>query len=295
MIVVTTPTGKIGSQLVARLLDADEAVRVIVRDPSRLSPAVRHHVDVIVGSQQQPEVVNEAFAGADAVFWLVPADPRSPSVEAAYVDFSRPAVEAMARHGVRHVVGISALGRGLAVAEHAGNVTATLALDDLIAQSGVHYRALTNATFMDNIARSVGSIKADGTFGTPIAGDRRMPTVATRDIAATAARLLLNRDWTGFAEVPQLGPEDLTFQEQAAIISDVLGRPVRYQQTSTDELKSGLLAYGWSEAMAQAMVDMLVAGDNGLNEGVRRTPENTTPTTFRQWCQEVLKPAVDAA
>ena len=25
-----------------------------------------------------------------------------------------------------------------------------------------------------------------------------------------------------------------------------------------------------------------------------RTPESTTPTTFRQWCEEVLKPAVAA-
>jgi hypothetical protein len=40
------------------------------------------------------------------------------------------------------------------------------------------------------------------------------------------------------------------------------------------------------------MVDMMRAKDEGLDEGVPRTPETTSPTTFRQWCAEVLKPAV---
>jgi hypothetical protein len=47
-----------------------------------------------------------------------------------------------------------------------------------------------------------------------------------------------------------------------------------------------------SDAMAQAMPDMAVAKDNGLDNAVIRTAKSSTPTTFRQWCEEVLKPAV---
>jgi len=47
-----------------------------------------------------------------------------------------------------------------------------------------------------------------------------------------------------------------------------------------------------SDAMAQGMLDMAIAKDNGIDNAVTRTPESTTPTTFRQWCQEVLWPAV---
>jgi hypothetical protein len=47
-----------------------------------------------------------------------------------------------------------------------------------------------------------------------------------------------------------------------------------------------------SEAMAQGMADMATAKNNGLDNAEPRTPESTTPTTFRQWCEEVLKPAV---
>jgi hypothetical protein len=55
-----------------------------------------------------------------------------------------------------------------------------------------------------------------------------------------------------------------------------------------------MLANGMSEAMAQAMTDMMEAKGLGLDNAEPRTPESTTPTTFRQWCEEVLKPAVRA-
>ena len=50
MIVITTPTGLIGHQVLERVLEADEPVRVIVRDPSRLPPQALERVEVIEGS-----------------------------------------------------------------------------------------------------------------------------------------------------------------------------------------------------------------------------------------------------
>jgi hypothetical protein len=44
--------------------------------------------------------------------------------------------------------------------------------------------------------------------------------------------------------------------------------------------------------MAQGMTDMAWAKNEGLDNAVARTPGNSTPTSFRQWCEEVLKPAV---
>src|SRR5665213_1166211 len=88
MIVVTAPTGKIGSQVLSNLLQQDEDVRVIVRDASRLTADVRDRVDVVVGSHRDSDVVDRAFEGADSLFWLVPADRTARSVYDAYVSFS---------------------------------------------------------------------------------------------------------------------------------------------------------------------------------------------------------------
>jgi len=292
MIVITAPTGLIGHQVLDNVLGSGEPVRVIVRDPSRLPAQARERVEVVPGSHGDTDVVDQAFAGADAVFWLVPPDPHADSVEAAYVEFTRPACDAFKRHEVGRVVGISALGRGTAVAGHAGLVTASLAMDDLIASSDVSYRALTMPSFMDNLLRQVAPIRNRGVFSTPISGDRRLPTCATRDIAAVAARLLLDDSWRGPGHVAVLGPEDLSFNDIAQIMSEVLDQPVRYQQIPAEALKNRLTGAGMSEAMAQATVDMMVAKDQGLDNAEPRTLESATPTSFRQWCEEVLKPAV---
>jgi uncharacterized protein YbjT (DUF2867 family) len=292
MIVITTPAGQIGRQVLGNLLQSGEQLRVIARDPSQLPAEVREDLDIVEGSHGDAAVADKAFAGADAVLWVTPADRRAPSVEAAFAGFTRPAAEAFNRHGVGRVVGVSMLGRGTPWAAQAGFVTGSLAMDDLIAASGVAYRALTNPYFMEDTARQAESIKDKGLFTSPIAGDRKRPTVATRDIAAAASRLLLDASWSGVEEVPLLGPEDLSYNDMAEIMSQVLGKDVRLQQITFEAYKDRFTRLGTSDTMAQGYTDMAWAKNEGLDNGVQRTPENSTPTSFRQWCEEVLKPTV---
>jgi uncharacterized protein YbjT (DUF2867 family) len=94
MIVITTPTPQIGSQVLANLLDTDEDLRVIARDPSSLRGHALDRLEVIEGSLSDATVVEEAFVGASAAFSLAPPDPRACWVEAALVGFTRPAAAA---------------------------------------------------------------------------------------------------------------------------------------------------------------------------------------------------------
>lgn len=292
MIVVTAPTGNIGRRVLSDLLEAGASVRVIARDASKLPQAVRERVEVVEGSHGDASVIDRAFLGAESLFWLAPPNPASQTVDEAYVGFAQPAADALRRHGVRRVVDISALGRGTPWADKAGLVTASLRMDDLIASAGVAFRAVVCPSFMDNIARQAAPIREKGAFFLPFDGDRKMPVAATRDIAAVAARLLLDTRWTGSGHAAVLGPEDLSFNDMAAIISEVLGRPVRYQQISFDAYKAGFVERGMSIAMAQGMTDMAWAKNEGLDNAEARTPQNTTPTSFRQWCEQALKPTV---
>ncbi|WP_329500806.1 NAD(P)H-binding protein [Kitasatospora herbaricolor] len=295
MIVITAPTGNIGRHLLSLLLEsapaAGEELRVIVRDPARLPDAARGRVEVVTGSHGDAEVLDRAFEGADAVFWLVPPD-ASLAPQDAWTGFTRPAVRALAVHGVGHVVGVSALGRGTPLAARAGLVTASLAMDDLIAGAGVAYRALANPSFFENLLEEADSIREKGVFTDVVEPDRRAPFVAVADIAAAAARLLLDRSWTGAADVPVLGPQDLSPNEVARIMTEQLGRPVRYERRPLDEMYSTLVGYGLNEEFVQGIVDMKRAKDEGLDAGVTRTPDTGSPTGFEQWCARTLKPAV---
>jgi uncharacterized protein YbjT (DUF2867 family) len=302
MIVVTTPTGAIGRQVLEHLLDSingnnsSERIRVIARDPARLAPGTRDRVEVVQGSQDDPDVVDRAFAGADTVFWVVPPNFQAPTVEAGYLDFTRPACHAIQRRGVTRVVSVSALGRGVnANGGNFGVVSASLAKDDMIAATGVHFRALALPSFMDNILRQKESIASQGVFRLAITADLKLPTCCTRDIAAAAAPLLLDASWSGQDNVPVLGPEDLSFNDMARIMSEVLGKPVRYQEIPVESYKAFLIAQGASQNFAQAMADMIVAKNEGLDKAEPRTPRSSSPTSFRQWCEEVLMPAIAGA
>lgn len=287
MIVVTAPTSNIGRRLVGRLLDHGEKLRVIARDPAKLPTEVSDRVEVIEGSHGDGEVLDRALAGAASVFWLVPADPGSSSIDEAFVGFTRPGAEAISRHGVARVVVITALGRDTPFAERAGHVTASLAADDLLATTGAHVMEVTAPSFMENIARQAAAIRDKGMFFGAIDADLRMPTCATDDIAAA---LLMDLRWTGRGHRAVLGPEDLSCNDMAATLSDVLGKPIRYQQLPFDAFKAGFVGMGMSDAMAQAMTDMMRAKNDGLDNAEVRTAANTTPTTFRRWCEEELAP-----
>lgn len=296
MIVVATPTGQIGSQVLDKVLDGgEEPVRVIARDPSHLGPQVHERVGVVQGSHGDPEIVAEAFAGADAVFWVVPPKPRAEDIFDYYRGFTRPACEAMESRGVGRVVGVSSLGRGVAD-EGVGLVSAAYAMDEMIEGTGVGYRALRMPAFMEDMLNfHLGTIGSRGAFFGSQSGDRKTPVCATRDIAAAAARLLLDDSWGGQGSFPVLGPEDLSFDDMAQIMSEVLERPVRYEQLSSADHKAILMEHGMGEAYAQGIADNQAQADRGIYNAEPRTPESTTPTTFRRWCEEVLKPAVLAS
>jgi uncharacterized protein YbjT (DUF2867 family) len=290
MIVITTPTGNIGKQVLTDLLKSGESVRVIVRDVSKLDAESRQRVEVIEGSHGDLATVNRAFEGAESVFWVVPPDMQASDVTAAYVDFTKPAAEAFKTQGVRRVVGVSALGRGWP--KPAGLVSASLAMDDLIASTGVSYRALTNPSFMENLINQAGAIKNQGMFFSPLVGDRKFPIASTRDIATTATKLLLDKSWSGVGHRAVLGPEDLSFNDMAQILSEVLGKPVKFQQIPMEGFKQRLAGFGASAAIQQAYVEMFLAKNEGMDNAEPRTTDSTTPTSFRQWAEEVLKPVV---
>lgn len=292
MIVITTPTGNIGHQVLKLLVQGSEPVRVIARDPSRIPHEIRELVEVIQGSHGDAATIEKALTDADALFWLIPPDPfmKLNSVNDAYADFTKPVAEAIKKCVVNRVVSISAIGRSWK--SDAGLATANIKADDLLASTGVSLRTLMMPSFMDNLLRQAPAIKEKGIFSLPVRADLKAPLVATSDIAAAAAKFLMDTTWTGQAEVPLLGPEDISPNEMAEILSVVLGRPVRYEQTPIEAYKTRMVSRGMSEAFAQGLADMMRAKNEGMDNTASRAAAVSTPTTFRQWSETVLKPSI---
>jgi hypothetical protein len=82
----------------------------------------------------------------------------------------------------------------------------------------------------------------------------------------------------------------LSFIGLARIMTQVLGKPT--QEVRRPDFKAWLIRQGSSEAFAQGLVGMFADVGQGICVAEPSTPETTTPTAFRQWCEEVLWPAV---
>jgi uncharacterized protein YbjT (DUF2867 family) len=244
----------------------------------------------VQGSHDDIDVVTKAFAGADCLFWLVPPNPHTDNPTDYYMDFTRPACEAIKSQGVKRVVGVTSLGREFG--KNAGLLSAAFAMEDLIESTGVSYRALRMPFFMENLLNQVNAIANQGMFLMPNSGDRQLATVATSDIAAAAVKLLLDDSWSGQDSVPVVSPDELSPNDMAQVISEVLEHPIQFQQVSSEDYKATMMQHGISEAWVQGMVDMAAAQDQGIYDIDSRTSQFTTPTSFRQWCEDVLKPAV---
>jgi uncharacterized protein YbjT (DUF2867 family) len=289
VIVITAPTGDIGRQVLDRVLDTGEAVRVIARDPSRLPGRVHSRAEVVRGSHGDAGTITKALEGADRLFWLVPPAGRDYGGGAGryYLDFTRAACRAAASRGVR-VVGVTSLGHGYPGG--AGLLSAALAMDELFVTTGVPYRALALPFFMENLLRQAPAMAEHGTWSMANTADRPLPTVATRDVASVAAAILLDSSWSGQARVPLVSPGALTPEAMAEVVSGTLGRTVRYHQTSLADFRAAMVRRGASEAMAQDFADMVEAQNSGIYDA---EPHGApTATDFRRWCRDVLEPAV---
>ncbi|CAM5701811.1 NmrA family NAD(P)-binding protein [Streptomyces griseomycini] len=291
MIVVTTPTGDIGRQVLDRVLDSGEPVRVIARDSSRLAEHVRAQAEVVEGSHADADTIAKALEGADRLFWLVPPAGFRDAGPAGsyYLDFTRAAAQEAASRGVR-MVHVTSLGHGYNGA--AGLLSAALDMDELIESTGVQCRALALPFFMENVLHQVQPIAQQGVFSLANTADRPLLTVATQDVAAAAADLLLDTTWNGQARVPLVGPDSLTPDAMAEIITETLGRTVRYQQVPLADFQDRMVQRGASPSLAQDMADMVDAQNNGIYNAEPRDPASATATDFRQWCQNVLEPAI---
>jgi len=290
MVVITTPTGQIGKQVLALLLhhQHQDPIRVIVRDPIRLDSGVRSQVEIVQGSHDDPAVLSRALEGAEALFWLVPPGLAGTSTQERYLGFTRPAADAIRRHGVPHVVGVSSAGHDWPT--RAGVLSAAFAMDAEIERTGTAYRALSMPFYMENLLAQLGAIREHGTFSLASAADRPLASVATRDIAATAAALLADRSWAGQEHVPVFGPDRISPNAMAAVMSEVLGRTITFRQLSVADVESALSQRGASEGVVRDMIETIAAVNDGIYDAdqARAIPGRTD---FRTWCREVLRPA----
>lgn len=289
MIVITTPTGNNGGKVLEKLLKTDEALRVIVRDSDKLSDEAKDKVEIVEGSLDDPQILAKAYKDADALFFVIPPSFKYDDVNEYYLSFARPTCEAIDEQKVKRVVFIS--GTSLDADKNSGPMWASHLVEKEMEKTSAATRILHCGSYMENLLGMLPQIKSKGQFANAVPADLKYTWVATEDNATAAVRLLLDKAWTGRDSEAVLGPEDMSHGDAAKILSEVLGKEISYQEISDEELKAAMKKNGATEAGAQALAELCDSIKRGTFNVIKRTPENSTTTTFREWCETIFKPA----
>ena len=286
-ITITTPTGNIGSALTERLLDSGADVGLIARDPSKVADFAERGATVFTGSLEDQEVVNEATRGADALFWLTPPNMATDDLRAYQRRLGEVAQKAIRTNGIPYVVHLSSVGAQLG--KGVGPVNGLYDVEKLLDDTGANVTHLRPGSFMENFLWQADAIREHSSVFLPISGDVKVPMIATRDIADAAARRILTLDWSGRHVIGLHGPRDVSYNEAAGILGQVLNRPVNHVRISNDQAIESLTGMGATPSLAKTYVEMYEAMDKGTFEiSEPRSEETTTPTSFHDWAEKTF-------
>src|SRR5690242_3273790 len=107
MVAVIGATGNTGKVVAETLLARGQKVRVIGRDPKRLEPLVRKGAEASIADASDAAALTKAFAGARAVYVMIPPNLASPDVLAYQEKVSYAQAQAIAETGVEYAVLLS--------------------------------------------------------------------------------------------------------------------------------------------------------------------------------------------
>jgi uncharacterized protein YbjT (DUF2867 family) len=291
MYVVTGATGNTGRVIANRLLDAGKKVRVISRSSEHLKLFVARGAESFVADLSDSAALAKAFAGAEAVYAMIPPSATSQDYRAEQRRASETIAGALQTAGVKHVVALSSVGADKP--SGTGPVAGLHEFENkLNTISGLNVVHLRPGYFMENTLGQAQAIRAIGKVAGPLNGDLKMPFIATQDIGNAAADLLLKLEFTGKQTHELHGQRDLSYNDVAGIIGKAIENPgLQYVQLPAEQIKPVFIQLGMSANIADLILEMSAALNSGHMRALEtRSAQNTTPTSYETFVAEQFLP-----
>ncbi len=290
MITVLGGTGKVGSKIVDNLVKQGKKVRLVARSAEKLRPFVGKNADAMAGDILDTEFLVQAFKGSNAVFTLIPPAFKVDN----YVSYADKICESTARAleiaGVSHVVNMSSVGADLA--RGTGPIVGLHSMEERLNRiKGLNVLHIRSAFFMENLLMNMSSIKAKGLNSGPYRGEMSFPMISTKDVAVFAAERLIKKDFSGSSVRYLLGKEELSMNDATRIIGTKINKPeLQYRMASYLDAEKQLVQMGISPNVSRLYIEMSRAFNEGIIQHEKRSSENTTATSFVEFCDEVIVP-----
>jgi uncharacterized protein YbjT (DUF2867 family) len=255
-VLVTTPNGKVGNNVVKLLQEKGISVRVAAHNVAKTQAAFPG-AEVVAFDFFNPDTWSAALEGVTALYHAAPGDfPAEPQIEL---------IEVAKEAGVKRVVRLSALGVEM------GESPLREVERYLEQSSDLEYTILRPTWFMQNFATQHSNTIRNGFLAEP-AGDAKTAFIDTRDIAAVAVAALTEEGHHGKA-YSLTGSDLLTRYEVVDKLSAELGKSVTYIEQSDDEFRAASQPY-----LSPVYLEMLSSLYGAVRAGYAATQTDAVQT-----------------
>ncbi|MBC8041940.1 MAG: NAD(P)H-binding protein [Rhizobacter sp.] len=264
-VIVTGSLGHISKPLTQELVQKGHHITVISSNSEKQKDIEALGATAAIGSLEDIDFLTAAFAGADAVYCMIPPnnyfDPNL-DLMAYYRRIAGNYAQAIGQAGVKRAVYLSSIGAhlekgsGILIGHYYGEgIMNTL--------SDVAITFMRPVAFYYNLYGYVDMIKKAGFIGANYGADDIVPWVSPVDIAAAIAEEL--QEPASGRKVRYVASEELTCNEVASILGAAIGKPdLKWIIISNEQMLGGLKGAGMVPEIAAGLVEMYASQHNRL-------------------------------
>lgn len=288
--------GHITSQLATLLLAGGDRVRIVGRSAANLASLEAAGAERAQGDLRDHDFLQGAMRGIVAAYLMIPPAYGAPDMLDESAKIGESIAFAVAASGLPRAVNLSSIGA------HLPSGTGPIAalhdqeqrLNRIAGLDVVHLRA---GNFFENHLTAIDGIRATGVYSDLVEANVAVPSIASADIAAVAARDLRHGGEQARNRVLHLrAPALYTPAEVASVLGAAIGRPeLRYAPAEPTTVRTQLMQIGFSGNAADLLAEMARAfGRDEFTAALRDGPLEITPTRLEDF-GATFKAAWDAS
>ncbi len=243
-VLVTGALGNVGREVVRALLASGQTPRMAVRRPQSVEHDLPEGAELAAFDYLDPTTWSEAVRGCRGVFLLRP--PPISNTRETLVPF----IDAARAQNASQIVFLSVQGAG------ENSIVPHHAVEQHLFKIGGDFTILRPGFFAQNLSDAYRrDIQEDDRIYVP-AGKGRAAFIDVKDLAEVAALIFQMPDAHRGQAYTLTGPAAVSFSEVATVLSDALGRPIRYVPASVvgyiHHLRKRKLP--WAQALVQSVL-----------------------------------------
>jgi len=262
--VITGGAGNISKPLTEKLLKAGHEVTVISRNAENIRSLTSLGAKAAIGSVNDTAFLKKTFAGADAVYTMVPPNFATNDMKASIAEVGKNYAEALKTSKVKYVVNLSSVGAHLP--EGVGPVSGLYRVEQSLNElKNTNIKHLRPAYFYQNLFSNIGLIKHAGIIGSNFnVTDSKFALVDPSDIAAVAIEALLQLNFTGHT-VHYIASDEVSTSTIANEIGKAIGKPeLAWIPFTNEQAYEGMKQAGLPEEITKNYVEMGEAVNSGI-------------------------------